>query len=71
MVSDTFRFPQFQCSPVRVGSLEDMTDRVVDIEVVKKMGEQMVNVKEEMVENTVTKQNSSLLLDALASFGSI
>ena len=48
-----------------------MTDRVVDIEVVKKMGEQMVNVKEEMVENTVTKQNSSLLLDALASFGSI
>ena len=48
-----------------------MTDRVVDIEVVKKMGEQMVNVKEEMVENTVIKQNSSLLLDALASFGSI
>ena len=39
-----------------------MTDRVVDIEVVKKMGEQMVNVKEEMVENMVTKQNSSLLL---------
>ena len=71
MVSDTFRFPQFRCSPVRVGSVEDMTDRVVDIEVVKKMGEQMVNVKEEMVENTVTKQNSSLLLDALASFGSI
>ena len=71
MVSDTFRFPQFWCSPVRVCSVEDMTDRVVDIEVVKKMGEQMVNVKEEMVENTVTKQNSSSLLDALASFGSI
>ena len=54
MVSDTFRFPQFRCSPVRVGSVEDMTDRVVDIEVVNKMGEKMVNVKEEVVENTKT-----------------
>ena len=31
-----------------------MTDRVVDIEVVNKMGEKMVNVKEEVVENIKT-----------------
>ena len=54
MVSDTFRFPQFRCSPVRVGSVEDMTGRVVDIEVVNKMGEKMVNVKEEVVQNIKT-----------------
>ena len=31
-----------------------MTDRVVDIEVVNKMGEKMMNVKEEVVENIIT-----------------
>ena len=31
-----------------------MTDRVVDIEVVNKMGEKMVNVKEEVVQNIKT-----------------